>query len=157
MMLVLILTPAMVQLALNTVRAELKPCNVEMSGLATWLVMVWVSAMLIPWSMKNIPRVTRKDGIPVRTTIQPLMNPISRENTSATSTPTQAFVVNHQANNDPHSAEEVTATPADRSNSPPIISSATGVAISPYVEVTYSTEENEDALRNGGAMMKKKM
>jgi hypothetical protein len=31
------------------------------------------------------------------------------------------------------------------------------VAISPYVEVTYSTEENEDALRNGGAMMKKKM
>jgi hypothetical protein len=31
------------------------------------------------------------------------------------------------------------------------------VAISPYVEVTYSTEENEDAFRNGGAMMKKKM
>ena len=124
-------TPPMVKLPENTTRAELKPCRVEMSGLATWLVMVWVSAMLIPWSMKNVPRVTRKDGIPVLTTIQPLMKPISRANPSATSTPTQALVVNHQANSDPHSAELVTETPADRSNSPPIISSATGVAIRP--------------------------
>src|ERR1700744_185182 len=130
-MLVLMFTPPIVQLAENTVRAELNPCRVEMSGLATWLVMVWVSAMLIPWSMKNVPRVTRKDGIPVLTTIQPLTNPMPRENTSAISTPTQAFVVNHQANRDAHSAELVTATPADRSNSPPIISSATGVAIRP--------------------------
>src|ERR1700742_790497 len=125
---VLMLTPAIVQLALNTSRAELNPCRVEMSGLATWLVMVWVSAMLIPWSMKNVPKVTRNDGIPVLTTIQPLTNPMPRENTSAT---TQALVVNHQANRDAHSAELVTATPADRSNSPPIISSATGVAIRP--------------------------
>ena len=32
-----------------------------------------------------------------------------------------------------------------------------GVAISPSVDVTYRTEENEAAVRNGGAMMKKKM
>ena len=87
-------TPPMVQLAENTSRAELKPCRVEMSGLATWLVMVWVSAMFSPWSMKNVPSVTRKLGIPVLTTIQPLMNPMSSDSTSATSTPTQALVVN---------------------------------------------------------------
>ena len=57
---------------------------------------------------------------------------------------------------DAHRAELVTATPADRSNSPPIISSATGAAIRPKVELTYSTLENELALRNGGATAKKK-
>ena len=87
-------TPPMVKLAENTFCAELKPCSVEMSGLATWLVMVWVRAMLMPWSMKNVPRVTRKLGIPVLTTIQPFRNPINSEDPSATSTPTQALVVN---------------------------------------------------------------
>src|ERR1700759_1080340 len=106
-------TPPTVKLPENTTRAELKPCRVEMSGLATWLVMVWVSAMLIPWSMKNVPRVTRKDGIPDFTTIQPLMQPISRENPSATSTPPQALGVNHKATSDPHRAELGPATTAD--------------------------------------------
>src|SRR6516165_3628432 len=141
-------TPPIVQDAENTSRAELNPCRVQMSGLDTWLVMVWVSAMFSPCSMKNMPSVIRNDGIPVLTTSQPLMNPISSDRTSATSTPTQALVVNSKLNSDAHNAEDVTATPADRSNSPPIISNATGVAISPYVEVTYSTEENEDAFRN---------
>src|SRR5215469_5518590 len=106
-------TPPIVQDAENTSRAELNPCKVEMSGLDTWLVMVWVSAMFSPCSMKNMPRVIKNDGIPVLTTNHPLMNPI--------------------------------------------ISNATGVAINPYVELTYSTDENEDAFRNGGATMKKKM
>lgn len=37
------------------------------------------------------------------------------------------------------SAEEVTITPVDRPNSPPTISSATGVAMIPMVEEAYST------------------
>ena len=87
-------TPPIVQDAENTSRAELKPCRVEMSGLDTWLVMVWVSAMFSPCSMKNMPSVIRKLGMPVLITSQPLMNPISSDRTSATSTPTQALVVN---------------------------------------------------------------
>src|SRR5438309_647843 len=118
--LVLMFTPPMVQLAENTSRAELKPCRVEMSGLDTWLVMVWVSAMLMPWSMKNVPSVTRKLGIPVLTTIQPFRNPMNSDTASATSTPTQVMVVNSYMNREAVSAELVTATPADRSNSPPI-------------------------------------
>ena len=87
-------TPPMVKLPENTSRAELKPCKVEMSGLATWLVMVWVSAMLIPCSMKKVPSVTRKLGMPVLTTIQPFRNPMNRARPSPTSTPTQALRVN---------------------------------------------------------------
>src|SRR5437764_44887 len=64
-------TPPTLKLPENTTRAELKPCKVEMSGLATWLVMVWVGAMLIPCSMKNVPRETRKDGPRVFLNIQP--------------------------------------------------------------------------------------
>ena len=44
--------------------------------------------------MKNVPSVTRKLGMPVLTTIQPFRNPINSDRTSATSTPTQALVVN---------------------------------------------------------------
>ena len=62
--------------------------------MATWLVMVWVRARFSPCNMKKVPSVTRKDGIPVLTTIQPLMNPISRDRASATITPTHALVVN---------------------------------------------------------------
>src|SRR5258708_38473208 len=124
-------TPAMVKLEENTFWAELNPWMLEISGLATWLVMVWVRARFSPWSMKNVPSVTRKLGIPVLTTIQPLRNPIVRDRARATSTPTQTFVENSKLNRDAHRAELVTATPADRSNSPPIISSATGAAIRP--------------------------
>ncbi len=46
------------------------------------------------------------------------------------------FVVNWKANIDANSAEAVTATPADRSNSPPIMSSATATVGMPYVELT---------------------
>ena len=65
-----------------------------MSGLATWLVMVRVSARFSPSSMKKVPSVTRKLGMPVRTTIQPLMNPTARATASATATPTHTFTVN---------------------------------------------------------------
>ena len=91
---ILTLTPPMVKLDAKTFCAELKPCMLEMSGLATWLVMVWVRARFSPCSMKNVPRVTRKLGIPVRTTIQPLRNPTASATASATTTPTQMFRVN---------------------------------------------------------------
>jgi hypothetical protein len=39
----------------------------------------------------------------------------------------------------------VTATPADRSNSPPIISSVTATATMPIWALAYSTVESEDS------------
>ncbi len=93
-MVIRMFTPATVKLEANTFCAEEKPAMLEMFGLATWLVMVWVRAMLMPCSMKNVPSVTRKLGIPVLTTIQPLRNPMNRDSASATSTPTHTFTVN---------------------------------------------------------------
>ena len=87
-------TPPMVKLEANTCCAELKPWMLEMSGLATWLVMVCVRARFRPCNMKNVPSVTRKLGIPVFTTIQPFRKPTPSDRARATSTPTQTFVVN---------------------------------------------------------------
>jgi hypothetical protein len=64
------------------------------------------------------------------------MKPITSATASATSTPTHMFVVNWKLNIDAISADVVTATPADRSNSPPIMSSDTATAGMPYVELT---------------------
>src|SRR5450631_4499461 len=55
------------------------------------------------------------------------------------------------------SAAVVTATPAERSNSPPIINSATATAMMPTVELAYRTVAIEAALRIGGAIAKNKM
>src|SRR5258707_238044 len=129
-------TPAMVKLEENTFWAELNPWMLEISGLATWLVMVWLRARFSPWSMKNVPSVTGKLGIPVLTTIQPLRNPIVRDRARATSTPTQTFVENSKLNRDAHRAELVTATPADRSNSPPFRNASSFTSVL-YVSTTY--------------------
>ena len=51
----------------------------------------------------------------------------------------------------------MTVTPADRSNSPPIISMPTPTATIPMVEAWYSTVKNESSDRNDGATMRKKM
>jgi len=45
----------------------------------------------------------------------------------------------------------VTATPEDRSNSPPIISRATAHAMMPIVELAYKTVAKAAGERNGGA------
>ena len=50
----------------------------------------------------------------------------------------------------------VTETPADRSNSPPIMSSATAHAMMPMVELAYSTVASASGVRNGGATIAKK-
>ena len=51
-----------------------------------------------------------------------------------TSTPTHTFSESWKQISAPHSAEVTTETPEDRSNSPPIISSATPTATMPIVE-----------------------
>ena len=71
--------------------------------------------------------------------IQPLMKPMARETSRARTTPTQTFVLKYQLNIDAVSAEEITATPVERSNSPPIISSDTPTAMIPIVELPYRT------------------
>ena len=91
---ILIFTPPMVKLEANTFCAELKPAMLGTSGDATAPTMVLVNARFSPWSMKNMPRVTRKLGMPVRTTIQPFRNPIASATASATITPTHIFSVN---------------------------------------------------------------
>src|SRR5918992_1993285 len=58
---------------------------------------------------------------------------------------------------DAASAPVTTETPADRSNSPPIISSAPPTATMPIDELAYSTVDRAGSVRNGSASTKKKM
>src|SRR5918996_4614805 len=64
-----------------------KPAMSDTSLVPTLPVTILVTARLSPRSMKNVPRVTRKLGMPVLTTRYPLMNPTASETTSATTTP----------------------------------------------------------------------
>ena len=52
---------------------------------------------------------------------------------------------------------EVTMTPAERSNSPPIISMPTPTATMPIVDDWYSTVAKDSAERKAGATARKKM
>src|SRR5437868_447909 len=79
------------------------------------------------------------------------------ETTSATSTPTHTLSESWKQVSAAVRAEVTTDTPADRSNSPPIINRATPTATIPMVEEAYSTVPNEGSVRNGGATEKKKM
>src|SRR3954465_14592135 len=121
-------TPPMVNWEANTARAELKPSMLDTSLVATFPVISFVTARLRPRSMKNVPSVTRKLGMPVRTTRKPLMKPTRSATTSETSTPTHMLAVNWKLIIEATRAELTTATPADRSNSPPIMSRATATA-----------------------------
>src|SRR3954465_123087 len=114
-----------------------------------------VTARFTPWRTKNVPRVTRKLGRPVLCSSQPLNAPIARETTSAISTPTQTLRLKYQAVRAAVSPEVVTATPADRSNSPPIMSSATATAMMPIVDEPYRIVPMLLALRNAGATARK--
>lgn len=69
------------------------PSMVLMSSVATFPVISLVTARLTPCRIRNVPRVTRKLGSPVRTIIQPLNAPTASETMSATITPTQTFMV----------------------------------------------------------------
>ena len=80
-----------------------------------------------------MPKVTRKLGSPVRCKSHPLKAPIAKESTSARNTPTHTFRPKYHAMCAQANPDVVTATPADRPNSPPIISSATATAMMPMV------------------------
>src|SRR2546430_2671247 len=95
-----------------------------------------VTPRLIPCRARKVPRVTMKLGSPVRITIQPLNAPTASANTSDTSSASHTFQPALTASSAVTSPVDAVITPADRSNSPPIMSSATGTAISPRVEAS---------------------
>src|SRR5690625_6067673 len=70
----------------------------------------------------------------------PLMNPIPREKTSATATPTHTLVTKNQVNMEAVIPLEITATPVERSNSPPIISRETPTAMIPMRSEEHTSE-----------------
>ena len=111
----------------------LKPAIPLMSWVATLPVMSLVMAMLSPCSIRKVPRVTRKLCSLVRIRSKPFNAPIPREKKKAKTTPAQRLPATWVANIEAASEEVVTATPAERSNSPPIIKSATATAGMPMV------------------------
>src|SRR4051794_3948258 len=84
------------------------------------------------------------------------MNPMASATSRDTTTPTHMFSDSWKVIRAAASAEVTTATPEDRSNSPPIISSATPTATIPIVDEAYRTVANEGSVRNAGAIAKKK-
>ena len=77
-----------------------------------------------------------KEGSPVVTTNQPLVKPMAAAKRNVRKmdgqTPMLYSVISRPANR----PDEPIMTPLERSNSPPIISSATAIAMMPYVEAT---------------------
>src|ERR671926_851582 len=104
----------------NSTWAVSKPSISEMEGVATAPPIMRVRPRLSPASIRNVARVTMKLGSLVLTRIQPLRNPIPRDTTRAKATPTQTFTPKNQLNIDAERADVMTATPVERSNSPPI-------------------------------------
>src|SRR5579859_5922229 len=128
------LTPPMEKVEAKTALADWNPSMSSIFGLCTPSAINLVTPRLTPCRMKNVPSVTRKLGRPVTCNSQPLNAPMANDTTSPISTPTQTFIPKYQAVIEAESDEVNTPTPADRSNSPPIMSSDTGTAIRPMVE-----------------------
>ena len=63
-----------------------------------------------------------------------MRNPTARQNTSDRIAPAHRLIPKYQQNIELTSPAEVTMTPADRSNSPPIISIPTATATIPIVD-----------------------
>src|SRR3954468_9219384 len=148
-------TGPMVKFEANTAWALSNPWTSLIEFDETPPAIIRVTARLMPWSTKNVPRVTRKLGRPVMWSSQPLNAPIASEITRAMSTPTQTLMLKYQVVRAAVRPDVVTATPADRSNSPPIMSSATATAMMPIVEEPYRIVPMLLALRNAGATARK--
>src|SRR3954452_432462 len=117
--------------------ADENPSSWLASEDATAPVTSLVTPRLRPWRMKKVLSVTRKLGIPVRTTSQPLMNPMASATTRLSTTPTHMLRLSWKHRIEANNAVVVTWTPDDRSNSPPIIRRATPTATMPIVELAY--------------------
>src|SRR5918994_828497 len=137
-------------------RPEVNPSSSETLSVATVPVVALVTPRLIPRSMKNVDSVIRNEGILVFTTRYPLMNPIANAITRLSNTPTHRLSESWNEISAAANAEVTTETPDDRSNSPPIINSATPTATIPIVDAAYNTVANAGNVRNGGAIAKKK-
>ncbi len=72
--------------------------------------------------------------MPVRITSQPFRNPTSRQNSSDSTAPTHRLTPKYQQNIELTRPALIGSTPADRSNSPPIISRPTPTATIPIVD-----------------------
>ncbi|CAM5278793.1 hypothetical protein SALBM217S_03734 [Streptomyces griseoloalbus] len=86
-------TPPTSKLEAKTALAWSKPSMSAMLSVATLPVTSLVTARLTPWRIRKVPRVTRKLGSPVLTSIQPLKKPTARDTTRATMTPIHTFRV----------------------------------------------------------------
>jgi hypothetical protein len=95
----------------------------------TWWMICFTTARFTPRSTKKVPRVTMKLGSPVFITRNPLMNPIASAATSAVSTDTHTLMCQCDIMMPVIRPVVPVMAPADRSNSPPIISSATATAM----------------------------
>ena len=96
-----------------------------------WLVTFCVSHRLKPCRVKNVPSVTMKLGRPDFTTMNPFRKPIARAMRSESPIAGQTLRPVWTANSPANIPVVPVITPADKSNSPPIISSATAMAVSP--------------------------
>ena len=93
-----------------------------------------VTARLTPCRTKNVPSVTMKLGSPVRMTRMPLIAPIATARTSDATIDTHTFMSYSVIKMPVVRPVVPIIAPADRSNSPPIISIATATAMMPNDE-----------------------
>src|SRR5699024_8591457 len=140
----------------KTIFADAKPSMSEIGRVDTLPPIRRDRARVSPASIRNIARVTINEGRRGWRKMPPEMNPIPGEKTSATAAHTHTPDTNKQVHVEAVIPLEITATPVERSNSPPIISRETPTAMIPMVEAPYSTVEIELGCRITGAMNAKK-
>src|SRR5665647_1645668 len=108
----------------------------------------FVSPRLMPWREKNVASVTMKLGSRVLVTSQPLSAPTAAAKTRVRTMAGQMGIPALVTSSPRNRPLEPTMTPAERSNSPPIMSSATATATIPIVaaesdhRATPSSEAN---------------
>ena len=89
------------------------------------------SATLAPRRPKNVPSVITKEGSPVQTTRTPFQSPSARQTPSESTSASHRFMPHSVAITPSNAPAVPTMTPAERSNSPLIISSPTATAMIP--------------------------
>ena len=95
----------------------------------TWLMTFFTPARFTPRSTKKVPRVTMKLGRPVFITRTPLRKPMHSATTREVKTETHTLTCQWDIMMPVIRPVVPVIAPADRSNSPPIISSATTTAM----------------------------
>jgi hypothetical protein len=117
-------------------KAAWYPLTSDSPPTRTLPVISFVTPRLTPWRMKKVASVTMKLGSFVFTTIIPLTNPMVAAKTKVKTIANQMFMSSSVASSPITRPALPVMTPADRSNSPPIMSSATATAGIPRVDAT---------------------